>query len=201
MSAPQASCATCKKTVYPNEAIRACNSTFHKQCLKCLDCGITLNLKSVVSHQNKPYCSVHKPTVGHTQVASVTDQSAMKAPRAAQRVQGVSKDARMTFAPGTAGPIRGGGPGPNRGAPVNRGAAAPSSSAPVKSTPAPSASYSAPRGGAAAGGGYRGPVSYFTVIMNYINFHTIFTPLSLSFRKIKNYKKYGKKKEEMIIIV
>eukprot|EP00343_Euplotes_focardii_P010235 CAMPEP_0205827212 /NCGR_PEP_ID=MMETSP0206-20130828/31258_1 /ASSEMBLY_ACC=CAM_ASM_000279 /TAXON_ID=36767 /ORGANISM="Euplotes focardii, Strain TN1" /LENGTH=79 /DNA_ID=CAMNT_0053127901 /DNA_START=6 /DNA_END=241 /DNA_ORIENTATION=+ len=69
-------CTKCNKTVYPNESIRAANGTYHKGCLKCTVCNLTLNLKTCISHESKPYCRVHKPTVGHTQVASVTDQSA-----------------------------------------------------------------------------------------------------------------------------
>merc|ERR1712000_462193 len=98
-------CTKCAKTVYPNEAIRAANGVYHKGCLRCTQCNITLNLKSCMSHESKPYCNT-RPKAGHTQVASVEMQSALKAPKAANKVQGISKDARMTFAPrgGRGGP-------------------------------------------------------------------------------------------------
>jgi len=133
-------CTGCAKTVYPNEAIRAANGTYHKGCLKCTQCNITLNLKSCMSHQSKPYCRTHVPKVGHTQVASVTMESAMKAPKAANKVQGVAKNQRMTFAP--RGGARGG--APRGGAP--RGGGAARGGAPRTS---------APRGGGASA--YRGP--------------------------------------------
>jgi len=133
-------CAKCAKTVYPNEAIRAANGTYHKGCLRCTQCNITLNLKTCMSHQSKPYCNTHVPKVGHTQVASVEMKSAMSAPKAAHKVQGISKDARMSFAPGRGrGAARGAARGGARGG-------APASAAAAK-----------PRAAPAAAGGYRGP--------------------------------------------
>ena len=141
-------CTKCGKTVYPNESVRAANGVYHKGCLKCTQCGLTLNLKTCVSHQSKPYCNAHVPKVGHTQVASVEMSSALNAPKAAAKVQGVAKDQRMTFAPGSRGSAA------PRGAP--RGGAA-SGGAP-RGAPAGS---SAPRA-APAGGGYKGPVSFLS---------------------------------------
>merc|ERR1712227_140484 len=100
-------CPGCGKTVYTNEEIVACAGRWHKGCLKCEVCKITLNLKSIQSHQNKPYCKTHCPKVGHTQVASVEMQNAMKAPKAARTVKGVNKTARATFAPGALNPVSG----------------------------------------------------------------------------------------------
>lgn len=108
-------CTKCAKTVYPNESIRAAGGVYHKGCLKCSQCGITLNLKSVMAHQNKPYCNTHVPKVGHTQVASVEMSSALSAPKAANKVQGVAKNERMTFAPGQRGGRGGAGAGAARG--------------------------------------------------------------------------------------
>merc|ERR1712000_320033 len=64
-------CTKCTKTVYPNEAIRAANGVYHKGCLKCSVCSLTLNLKTVMSHESKPFCKTHVPKVGHTQVNKV----------------------------------------------------------------------------------------------------------------------------------
>lgn len=52
-------CTKCAKTVYPNESIRVASGVYHKGCLRCYQCAITLNLNSVVVHQNKPYCNTH----------------------------------------------------------------------------------------------------------------------------------------------
>jgi len=127
-------CSKCAKTVYPNESIRAANGVYHKGCLKCTQCNITLNLKTCMSHQSKPYCKTHVPKVGHTQVASVEMSSALSAPKAANKVQGVAKNERMSFAPGRG---RGAARGAARGGAPRGGAAAPRA--------------------APAGGGYRGP--------------------------------------------
>lgn len=111
-------CTKCAKTVYPNESIRAANGVYHKGCLRCTQCSITLNLKTCQSHESKPYCKTHCPKVGHTQVASVEMSSQMTAPRAANKVQGIQKNERMTFAPGQRG-----GRGGARGGGAPRGGA------------------------------------------------------------------------------
>merc|ERR1711862_306054 len=59
------------------------------------------------THQNKPYCKTHVPKVGHTQVASVEMQNAMKAPKAARAVKGANRAARGTFAPGALNAVAG----------------------------------------------------------------------------------------------
>merc|ERR1712137_1309083 len=69
--------------------------------------GITLTIKTVQSHRNKPYCQTHVPKEGHSSVASVTMQTAMKAPKAARAAKGVNKAARGTFAPGALNPTSG----------------------------------------------------------------------------------------------
>merc|ERR1711976_211810 len=87
--------------------IVACNGRWHKGCLKCGECRITLTIKTVQSHRNKPYCAVHVPKEGHSSVASVTMQTALKAPKAARAAKGVNKAARGTFAPGALNPTTG----------------------------------------------------------------------------------------------
>lgn len=135
-------CAGCGKTAYPNERISACGTFWHKICLKCTSCGLALNLKTIESFENKPYCKVHKPTVGHHQVASITQQTAAAAPKV-NKVSGIRKDERMTFAPGAAPPVRGGapggpargGPGPARGAPAKAAPGGPARGAPPAAAP------------------------------------------------------------------
>merc|ERR1711907_917769 len=100
-------CPGCGKTVYSNEQLKACAGVWHKGCLKCTSCSMTLNLKTLCSHANKPYCKTHLPRVGHTQVASVAMQSAMKAPKAARMQKGVNRTQRGTFAPGALKPTSG----------------------------------------------------------------------------------------------
>jgi len=79
-------CKKCNKTVYPLEAIKAGDETFHKLCFKCNDskCNIQLNLKTFKrdSASGQVYCDKHVPRPGHTQVAdSVLTKQALKAPR------------------------------------------------------------------------------------------------------------------------
>eukprot|EP01096_Ripella_sp_DP13-Kostka_P004642 TRINITY_DN169_c0_g1_i1.p1 TRINITY_DN169_c0_g1~~TRINITY_DN169_c0_g1_i1.p1 ORF type:complete len:478 (-),score=229.87 TRINITY_DN169_c0_g1_i1:228-1580(-) len=135
-------CAGCGKTVYPNEALRALTGVWHKGCLKCSECAITLNLATVQSFENKPYCKTHKPAHKATQVADKTTQSALSAPRAAGLSQGVDKTQRMTFAPGRGGPIRA------RGA--RGGAGAGGATHASVAAAGPGASSSAPRASPAA---------------------------------------------------
>eukprot|EP01100_Stratorugosa_tubuloviscum_P014591 TRINITY_DN7914_c0_g1_i4.p1 TRINITY_DN7914_c0_g1~~TRINITY_DN7914_c0_g1_i4.p1 ORF type:complete len:334 (+),score=232.90 TRINITY_DN7914_c0_g1_i4:3-1004(+) len=131
-------CLGCAKTVYPNEAIRACNGSWHKTCLKCTTCQLTLNLKTAESFQNKPYCKTHKPNAAHTQVTdSVAVKQATSAPKAARAVQGVKRDQRTTFMPGQMQPITTASAATNTSTPA---ASAPSSAA--KSTPPPAATTS-----------------------------------------------------------
>ena len=92
-------------------------------------------------------------------------QSALSAPKAAGKVQGVSKDARMTFAPGPRGGAGGAGGAPRGGA----------GGAP-RGAPGAARGGAAPRGAAApAAGGYRGPVSNILKLAT----HGPLTPLIL----------------------
>eukprot|EP00005_Dracoamoeba_jomungandri_P003167 CAMPEP_0174250672 /NCGR_PEP_ID=MMETSP0439-20130205/775_1 /TAXON_ID=0 /ORGANISM="Stereomyxa ramosa, Strain Chinc5" /LENGTH=163 /DNA_ID=CAMNT_0015330803 /DNA_START=31 /DNA_END=522 /DNA_ORIENTATION=- len=54
-------CPRCNKTVYPVEAIKGANKTWHKGCFRCLSCQCTLNLKTFKAHQGEIYCKVHYP--------------------------------------------------------------------------------------------------------------------------------------------
>lgn len=60
-------CGKCEKIVYPAEEIKCLDKFWHKGCLKCTVCGMTLNVKNVKGYEKMPYCQVHypqpKPTV------------------------------------------------------------------------------------------------------------------------------------------
>eukprot|EP00770_Monocercomonoides_exilis_P004882 MONOS_4858.1-p1 / transcript=MONOS_4858.1 / gene=MONOS_4858 / organism=Monocercomonoides_exilis_PA203 / gene_product=cysteine-rich protein 2 / transcript_product=cysteine-rich protein 2 / location=Mono_scaffold00135:69952-71084(-) / protein_length=226 / sequence_SO=supercontig / SO=protein_coding / is_pseudo=false len=49
-------CPTCKKTVYPAEALSALGKKYHRLCFKCVKCGTTLALGRQIEHDNEPYC-------------------------------------------------------------------------------------------------------------------------------------------------
>ena len=127
-------CPSCAKTVYENEQIKACGGVWHRGCLKCTECGLSLNLKNLESFQNKPYCKVHRPTVSHHQVASLEMQTALKAPKAARMQKGVDQTARSTFAPGALKPV-------HAAEVVNAGGA---SASDIQSKHAPKQSFVAP---------------------------------------------------------
>jgi len=93
-----------------------------------------LNLKTIQTHDLKPYCATHVPKVSHTQVASVEMKNAMSAPKAARAVKGVNMTARATFAPGALNPTSGADV-------VNKGGVAGSD---VQSAHAPRQTYQAP---------------------------------------------------------
>eukprot|EP01129_Flabellula_baltica_P008468 TRINITY_DN336_c0_g1_i11.p2 TRINITY_DN336_c0_g1~~TRINITY_DN336_c0_g1_i11.p2 ORF type:complete len:110 (+),score=19.87 TRINITY_DN336_c0_g1_i11:49-378(+) len=76
-------CPKCNKTVYQSEAIRALDQNWHKRCLKCTECNMTLSLNNLNSFEMKPYCRAHLPTAKHTVVA---DDVAMQHAREAQSV-------------------------------------------------------------------------------------------------------------------
>merc|ERR1712137_656434 len=60
-SAMSAKCKVCTKTVYPMEAIRFKDLTYHKLCFKCQECGFKLNLKTANGIGENIYCDKHKP--------------------------------------------------------------------------------------------------------------------------------------------
>ncbi|KAL6070698.1 putative glycine-rich protein 2 at N-terminal half [Balamuthia mandrillaris] len=54
-------CGFCNKTVYPVEAIKGANKTYHKGCFRCVTCKTTLNLKNFKAYEGSLYCGVHYP--------------------------------------------------------------------------------------------------------------------------------------------
>uniref|UniRef100_A0A6B2LTV0 LIM zinc-binding domain-containing protein n=1 Tax=Arcella intermedia TaxID=1963864 RepID=A0A6B2LTV0_9EUKA len=93
-----AKCQGCGKTVYPNEAVKACDVSWHKACLKCEVCKMTLSLSNLTSFEKKPYCKTHVPTVKHTTVADdVLSQHA----KAAQNVASYSMKTNVETQKGT----------------------------------------------------------------------------------------------------
>ncbi|KNC46309.1 transcription factor lim1, variant [Thecamonas trahens ATCC 50062] len=64
------------------ESVRALSKTFHKACLKCSTCGMSLNLKTIESEGGVLYCKVHLPKATATSVADSVDvQRATSAPK------------------------------------------------------------------------------------------------------------------------
>jgi len=81
MAKPNAKCAACAKTAYPLESVTAADKVYHKLCFKCEECKSTLNIKSFKAFEGKTYCSVHVPVSRSTAIDSVTNQTALKAPK------------------------------------------------------------------------------------------------------------------------
>jgi len=107
MKSGASSCASCGKTVYPIEEIKAMDLIWHKACFKCQGeaCGITLTLKTFKGHESKVYCAKHVPQLKATVGAdSISMSSARNAPKV-HKVQGIQKDSRRTFAPGKLDPV------------------------------------------------------------------------------------------------
>jgi len=101
-------CMSCRQEVYPNDRVMALKGNWHRGCLKCSDCNITLSVRMLESYENKPYCRAHRPNPRSTQVAdSVAHKQARDAPKAPRREAGVRKDVRMTFMqkPGDSNPL------------------------------------------------------------------------------------------------
>uniref|UniRef100_A0A8C5CSC1 LIM zinc-binding domain-containing protein n=1 Tax=Gadus morhua TaxID=8049 RepID=A0A8C5CSC1_GADMO len=55
------SCARCGFVVYPAEKINCIDQNWHKACFHCDVCRMVLTANNFVSHQKRPYCSVHNP--------------------------------------------------------------------------------------------------------------------------------------------
>lgn len=49
-------CPRCGKSVYFAEQVKAVGKTFHKTCLRCVDCGTTLDSYKLRDHDGEPYC-------------------------------------------------------------------------------------------------------------------------------------------------
>jgi len=102
-------CSACGKTVYPIEAVAAMDQVWHKGCFKCQGegCGLTLNLKTFTGVEGKVYCKQHTPKLKPTQTTlqgSLVTSSQANAPKI-NKVQGIQKNARTTFAPGQLQPF------------------------------------------------------------------------------------------------
>jgi hypothetical protein len=50
------SCPRCGKSVYFAEQVKAVGKTFHKICLRCVDCGTSLDSYKLRDHDGEPYC-------------------------------------------------------------------------------------------------------------------------------------------------
>ncbi|PPR02835.1 hypothetical protein CVT24_002232 [Panaeolus cyanescens] len=50
------SCGRCGKSVYFAEQIKAVGKTFHKACLRCAECGTSLDSNKLRDHDGDPYC-------------------------------------------------------------------------------------------------------------------------------------------------
>lgn len=50
------SCPRCGKSVYFAEQVRAVGKTFHKACLRCVECGTSLDSHKLRDHDGDPYC-------------------------------------------------------------------------------------------------------------------------------------------------
>lgn len=53
-SAP--TCHRCGKSVYFAEQVKAVGKTFHKNCLRCVDCSASLDSNRLRDHDGEPYC-------------------------------------------------------------------------------------------------------------------------------------------------
>jgi len=52
-------CARCEKIVYSMEELKACDKIWHKQCFKCIHCGMVLSMKGFAAIEGDPYCKPH----------------------------------------------------------------------------------------------------------------------------------------------
>jgi len=100
-------CATCSKIVYPLEMINAVEQVWHKACFRCQQdgCGVSLTLKTFKGSESKIYCAKHLPAIKHTQVHDSLGHLAIKNAPKLQKVSGIQKNVRQTFAPGDLQPV------------------------------------------------------------------------------------------------
>jgi len=73
-------CASCGKTVYDLEMVRACDKVFHKGCFRCKHCDGVLSLKGFAVIDMDPYCKPHYLEIFKTK-GSYTTFSDPDAPR------------------------------------------------------------------------------------------------------------------------
>jgi hypothetical protein len=71
-------CGKCEKVVYPAEEIKCLDKFWHKGCLKCTVCGMTLNVKNVKGYEKMPYCHVHYPQPKPTVVVDNPEMQRMR---------------------------------------------------------------------------------------------------------------------------
>lgn len=56
---PPPKCPACKTSVYPAEQVMACDrKPFHRSCVKCFNCRIPLNPRTLNSHEEQLFCNV-----------------------------------------------------------------------------------------------------------------------------------------------
>lgn len=66
-------CARCEKTVYPIEELKCLDKTWHKQCFKCFECGMTLNMRTYKGFNKQPFCEAHIPKAKATTMAETPE--------------------------------------------------------------------------------------------------------------------------------
>jgi len=49
-------CPRCMKNVYFAEQVKAVGKTFHKTCLRCVECGTSLHSNKLLDHDGDPFC-------------------------------------------------------------------------------------------------------------------------------------------------
>jgi len=49
-------CPRCMKNVYFAEQVKAVGKTFHKTCLRCMECGTSLHSNKLLDHDGDPFC-------------------------------------------------------------------------------------------------------------------------------------------------
>ncbi|KAF6213634.1 hypothetical protein GE061_011355 [Apolygus lucorum] len=66
-------CARCDKTVYLFEELKCLDKVWHKQCFKCKECNMTLNMRNYKGFNKDPYCEAHIPKAKATTVAETPE--------------------------------------------------------------------------------------------------------------------------------
>nr|CAD7424795.1 unnamed protein product [Timema monikensis] len=56
-------CARCEKTVYPIEELKCLDKIWHKQCFRCNECNMTLNMRTYKGFNKQPYCEATKASL------------------------------------------------------------------------------------------------------------------------------------------
>ncbi|BES97137.1 Lim and sh3 domain protein [Nesidiocoris tenuis] len=66
-------CARCEKTVYLFEELKCLDKVWHKQCFKCKECNMALNMRNYKGFNKDPYCEAHIPKAKATTVAETPE--------------------------------------------------------------------------------------------------------------------------------